>query len=142
LRAGSHQEELRLHPGLYARNEDVMSESKKYEGGCHCGKVRYEVNVALERVVACNCSICGKTGALLAFVPAAEFKLVSGEGALTDYQFGKKRVHHKFCSACGIRSFGHGAGPDGSEMFAINVRCLDGVDADALPADRFDGKSL
>ena len=119
-----------------------MAESKTYEGGCHCGKVRYEVKIALERVMACNCSICSKTGALLAFVPEEQFTLLSGEGAVTDYQFGRKNIHHTFCSTCGIRSYANGTAPDGAKMRAINVRCLDGVDAESLPVDRFDGKSL
>jgi hypothetical protein len=33
-------------------------------------------------------------------------------------------------------------GPDGAEMAAINVRCLDGVDVFALEPQKFDGKSL
>ena len=109
-----------------------MTEMKTYTGGCHCGKVRYEVKADLGRVTACNCSICAKTGWLLAFVPADQFTLLSGEDALSDYQFGKKRIHHLFCSSCGIRSFGRGTGPDGRQMRAINVRCLDEVDIGAL----------
>lgn len=119
-----------------------MSEAKTYAGSCHCGKVRYEVSMALERALSCNCSICSKTGALLGFAPISQFKLLSGEDAVTDYQFGKKNIHHLFCSTCGIRAYGRGAMPDGTQMAAINLRCLEGVDADALPVDRFDGKNL
>ena len=57
----------------------------KYTGGCHCGKVRYEVDADIGSVVACNCSMCGKAGTLLAFVPATSFKLLSDEDALVDY---------------------------------------------------------
>lgn len=119
-----------------------MTDTKKYTGGCHCGKVRYEVEAAIEKVVACNCSICSRAGWLLAFVPASQFKLLSGEGAQTDYQFAKKHIHHLFCATCGIRSFGHGDAPDGSLMYSINVRCLEGVDAESFPVTRFDGKNL
>ena len=55
-----------------------------------------------------------------------EFKLLSGEGATTEYQFNKHVIHHLFCSTCGIQSFAHGKGPDGIEMVAINARCLEG----------------
>lgn len=113
-----------------------------YHGGCHCGAVRYQVELELGTVTACNCSICSKTGTLLTFAPAAAFTLEQGEDVLRDYQFGKHTIHHMFCSTCGIRSFAHGTGPDGATMYAINVRCLDGVDADSLPAERFDGASL
>jgi hypothetical protein len=119
-----------------------MAETTTYTGGCHCGAVRYRVTMALEGAMTCNCSICSRVGSMLAFVPASAFELLSGEDALTDYQFGKKNIHHLFCSRCGIKSFGRGRGPDGVEMVAINVRCLDGVDLDAIPTRRFDGRSL
>ena len=45
-----------------------MSETKTYEGSCHCGKVRYTVETDLARVIECNCSICRRTGTLLTFV--------------------------------------------------------------------------
>jgi hypothetical protein len=119
-----------------------MPERRTYTGGCHCGQVRFEVESALEPVINCNCSICQKRGALLTFVPTAQFKIVSGEEELTDYQFNKKIVHHLFCRQCGIGSFARGRGPDGSEMIAINVRCLDDVDIGALTLTPYDGKNL
>ncbi len=119
-----------------------MPEAKRYTGSCHCGKVRFEVTTDLASVMSCNCSICSRAGYLLTFVPDDQFKLLSGEDAQTDYQFNKRNVHHQFCSTCGIRSFGHGTGPDGRTMRAINVRVLDGVDVDALSITRVDGKSL
>jgi hypothetical protein len=118
-----------------------MSEPTTYHGSCHCGAVQYEVKAKLEGAVTCNCSICSKTGTVLAFAPAAEFRLISGQDALQDYQFGKKRLHHLFCSRCGVRAFGRGTGPDGSEMVALNLRCVDGVDLSTLPVRQFDGRS-
>jgi len=119
-----------------------MSETKAYTGGCHCGKVRFEAQIALEKVTACNCSICSKAGWLLAFVPAAQFKLIAGEGAVTDYQFAKKHLHHPFCATCGIRSYSYGESGKGDLMYAVNTRCLDDLDAPALPVSHFDGKAL
>lgn len=119
-----------------------MPELAKYHGGCHCGRVRYEVETTLESVMSCNCSICQKRGAILTFVPAPQFTLLSGEDDLTDYQFNKKIVHHLFCSRCGVGSFARGTGPDGSAMIAVNVRCLDDVDLAARSPMSFDGGSL
>jgi hypothetical protein len=119
-----------------------MSEPEMRQGGCHCGKVRYEVKIDLEKIMACNCSICAKHGLWLTFAPASEFKLLDGDDVLKDYQFARKQVHHLFCSECGIESFGRGAMPDGTEMIAVNVRCLDGVDISSLTPKPFDGKSL
>jgi hypothetical protein len=119
-----------------------MAEARTYTGQCHCGKVRYEVELALEQVISCNCSICSKTGALLAFAPVDKFTLLSGESDLEDYFFNKKVVAHKFCKTCGVRSFARGKSPKGGEMAAINVRCLDGVDVDSIPVKKVDGKSF
>ena len=83
-----------------------MAETKTYEGGCHCGNVRFRVKADLSNVYACNCSMCSRMGWRLAFVPEADFELVKGDKALTDYQFHKMHIHHLFCSTCGIRSYG------------------------------------
>ncbi len=119
-----------------------MSETKRYVVGCQCGQVRYEVELDLAKpVIACNCSMCGRAGTLLTFVPAGSFTLLSGEGALTDYQFNHLVIHHLFCSKCGIKSFARGKGRDGGDTVAINARCLDDVDLDALTIQKWDGKS-
>ncbi len=113
-----------------------------YRGCCHCGAVRYTVEIDLGKpVTQCNCSICSRTGTLLSFVPASAFKLEQGEDVLTDYQFGRKNIHHLFCRICGVRSFARGQGPKGP-MAAINARCLDDVDPSKLPVQFFDGKRL
>jgi hypothetical protein len=112
-------------------------------GGCHCGRVRYEVTLDLDSVVECNCSICSRRGALWAFAAGDNFTLKSGAEDLADYQFNKKVIHHLFCRHCGIGSFSRGKAPKtGAETFAVNVRCLDGVDADTLTIRPFDGRSL
>jgi hypothetical protein len=111
-----------------------------YSGGCHCGAVRYEVDMTIDKVVSCNCSICSKKGTLLAFTPAENFKLIKGEESLNDYLFNKKIIHHYFCKNCGIASFAAGAMPDGSPMRAINVRCLDDVDIKQFKVVEYDGK--
>jgi hypothetical protein len=118
-----------------------MSQPSTYSGGCHCGQVRFEVRMDLAQpLIACNCSICGKTGTVLAFTPSSTFTLKQGEAALRDYQFGKKSIHHLFCTTCGIRSFARGTGPDGTEMAAVNVRCLDGVELEKLNVVQYNGR--
>ncbi|MGH7269733.1 MAG: GFA family protein [Polyangiaceae bacterium] len=119
-----------------------MNDTKRYEGSCHCGNVRFEVTTDLGTLTACNCSMCSRMGWRLTFVQASQFHLLSGEDALTDYQFAKKNIHHLFCSTCGVRSFCRAAGKDGGTTYGVNVRCLAGVEADSLPVSHFDGKSL
>jgi hypothetical protein len=102
----------------------TTTELTKHSGGCHCGRVRFEVLAPVEIDVSeCNCSMCGRTGYLHLIVPAERFQLLSGTDALTTYEFNTKTAKHKFCSVCGIKSFyvprSH---PDG---FSVNARCLD-----------------
>ena len=111
-------------------------------GGCQCGNVRYEVTADIKEVMACNCSRCRRLGSLLTFVPVSDFKLLKGEGATTEYQFNRHAIHHLFCSTCGIQSFARGRRPDGAEMVAINVRCVDDIDPDTLTVKHFDGRTL
>lgn len=117
-----------------------MAELTHYTGSCHCGAVTFAVDMALEGVVSCNCSHCSRKGFLLAFVPADQFTLLSGQEALSEYRFNRKAIAHKFCKHCGVQAFSYGAMPDGAPARAINVRCLDEVDIAALPIQQVDGK--
>ncbi len=111
---------------------------KTYRGGCHCGKVRFEVTADLNRVVECNCSICTPKGYLHLIVDPEHFNLLTSEDALTTYQFNTKRAKHYFCQYCGIHSFciprSH---PD---KIDVNVRCLEEVDLASLTVESFNGR--
>ncbi len=110
-----------------------------HRGGCHCGRVRFEVLAprTLE-VLDCNCSICGRSGYLHLIVPAARFTLLSGQDDLTSYQFNTRTARHLFCRVCGVKSFyvprSH---PDG---FSVNARCLDPGSFDDLIVRPANGK--
>lgn len=113
-----------------------------YTGSCHCGGIRFEVDGDLDGAMACNCSICQRKGSLLWFVPRDRLRLLTPEDAAATYTFNRHAIRHRFCATCGIHPFGEGTDPKGQRMAAINVRCLDGVDLDALPVHRFDGRAL
>jgi hypothetical protein len=106
---------------------------KTYQGSCHCGAVRFEAGIDLAKgTFRCNCSICFKSRAWLAGVPASDFRLLSGEESLADYQFGQHRIHHRFCMQCGVRPFSQGSDPKGNKSYAVRVTCLDGADPQDL----------
>lgn len=114
----------------------------KYKGACHCGNVAFEVEGELERATVCNCSICSKKGAMMWFVPRTSLRLLTAEEAAASYSFNKQAIEHRFCRTCGMHPYAEGTGPACREMAAVNIRCLDGVDAEALPVHQFDGRSL
>jgi hypothetical protein len=121
---------------------EIMADTKNYTGGCHCGEVRFEVTADISSVVSCNCSLCQKRGTLWVFVPPDSFALRAGAEDLKDYQFGKKIIHHLFCAQCGVGAFSRGTSPEGSEIVALNVRCLDDIDIATLEPTPFDGRSM
>jgi hypothetical protein len=110
---------------------------KTYQGSCHCGAVRFEADLDLAQgTFKCNCSICFKTRAWLAGIPASDFRLLAGEESLGDYQFGKRRIHHRFCKTCGVRPFSRAG-----DQVAVRVNSLDGLDSQELvdaPVKYFD----
>jgi len=114
-----------------------------YQGGCHCGAIKFEVEGEILQVMECNCSICSKRGHLLWFVPREQLRLLTPEANLSTYTFNKKMIKHRFCAICGCGPFGEGENlKTKSLMAAVNVRCLDGVDLASLKRVMFDGKSL
>ena len=99
---------------------------KTYHGSCHCGAVRFEAELDLAGETSkCNCSICTKARFWKSVVPAAAVRVLEGEDALTDYQFGSDNIHHLFCSRCGVKPFGRGRHEAIGEFVAVNVACLD-----------------
>jgi hypothetical protein len=111
-------------------------------GSCHCGAVRFTAQGDVEQAIECNCSHCSRKGLLLWFVPRAAFEVPSGSDALATYTFNKHVIEHRFCPACGCQPFALGRMPDGSEMAAINLRCLDGIDLDGIKRVPVNGREF
>jgi|SRR3954447_17373992 hypothetical protein len=110
----------------------------RYEGGCHCGRVRFRVSGDLRQTLECNCSMCTRKGFLHLIVPPERFQLLSGEAELTEYRFNTGVARHTFCRHCGVHPFYvPRSDPD---KIDVNVRCLDGVDPATLRPQPFDGR--
>lgn len=109
-------------------------------GGCHCGAVRFEADVARDvRLLACNCSMCAKTGFLHMIVPHGEFRLLRGADALSSYRFGTGAAEHLFCRSCGIRSFYQPRSHPNA--WSVDFRCLDDGHGLHAPIEPFDGRN-
>jgi hypothetical protein len=110
-----------------------------YEGGCHCGRVRFRVTADLADATVCNCSVCASKGLIHLIVPPERFALLRGEQELTVYRFGTGVAKHQFCRHCGVQPFYvPRSDPD---KIDVNARCLDGVDPARLQPLAFDGKN-
>jgi hypothetical protein len=114
-----------------------MNTSVTYEGGCHCGRVRFRVNVDRHIVEECNCSICRKKGFLHLIVRSDRFTLLSGAEYLSTYTFNTGIAKHTFCRICGIHPFYRPRSHP--EAIDVNVRCLDGDILSRFEIRFFDG---
>jgi hypothetical protein len=111
---------------------------QQYGGGCHCGAVRYDVLLDLDKgTIRCNCSLCSKSRAWFAFTPADMFVLKSGGGDQIHYRWtppgkpGPNLTYH-ICSTCGVRTHAEGMDPKGSAIVAVQVATLEGTDPTVL----------
>lgn len=111
-----------------------------YQGSCHCGKVRFEVDADLDHVRVCDCSICKKRGALNYRVEESSLRLLTPLEDMSLYQWHTKTAKDYFCPACGILPFRRPR--TAPELWTINVRCLEGVNLDAIPQKQVQGSLL
>lgn len=114
----------------------------RYKGSCHCGNIVFEVEGDLETVVACNCSICARKGALLWAVPRERLELLTSGDGVGTYTFNKHVIAHRFCQTCGIHPYAEDVDSTGDRSAYVNIRCLDGVDPKTLDVMDFDGRSM
>jgi len=124
-----------------------------YQGSCHCGKFRFEVDVDIDHVRVCDCSICHKRGALIHRVPNDDVRLITPLNQLTLYQWGTMTAEDYFCRVCGILPLRRPRVRDPSEEerkqgatrfegWAVNTRCLAGFDTTSVPEKAIHGSRL
>jgi len=110
-----------------------------HKGGCHCGRVRFEVTAPARLDVSdCNCSICSKFGYLHLIVPAERFVLLTSRDDLSTYTFHTNVAKHYFCSHCGVKSFYVPRSHPGG--VSVNVRCIDSDTIESMSVTPFNGR--
>src|SRR5262249_47571214 len=123
----------------------------KYEGSCHCGRVRFEVTAVIDHVRVCDCSVCRRRGALNFRVSRDSLRVLTAWEDLALYEWGSRTAEDYFCRTCGIAPFRRPSDPTPQELlegvepfdgWAINVRCIDGLDLDSIPIRRIEGSRI
>ncbi|NIY79740.1 GFA family protein [Celeribacter sp. HF31] len=124
---------------------------KTYQGSCHCGATGFEVTAEIDHMRVCDCSICRKRGALNFRVPKEALQMLTPLEDMTVYRWGTMTGADYFCPHCGISPFRRPSAPTEKELaagatrfegWAINLRCLEGVDLEALPVVTIKGSAL
>ena len=97
----------------------------KITGGCHCGKIKYEAEIDLDRVVICHCTDCqslsGSAFRTVAFSKKNAFSFITGEPKIyiKTGDSGNKR-EQAFCCDCGSPIYSTSVG-DGPKEYGIRV---------------------
>ncbi|WP_353496316.1 GFA family protein [Vibrio sp. CB1-14] len=118
---------------------------------CHCGLVQFEFEAQIDNVRECNCSICSVRGTLNFRVPTDSFRLISSPSNLSQYKWGSRTATDYFCNNCGVMPFRKPSYPTKREIangmvpftgWAVNLRCVKGIDLSSLPVVHIDGAAL
>jgi hypothetical protein len=115
---------------------------RKHTGGCHCGAVRYAVELDLAQGAArCNCSICTKIAQVSNAAKPAAFEVLSDPAATSVYEWGGRTMQRHFCRTCGVFLYGRGHLAElGGDYVAVNYNTIDGVDPWQLKVGYWDGR--
>lgn len=111
-----------------------------YNGSCHCGHIQFEVDLELDHVRVCDCSICRKRGALNFRVEESQLRVLTPVSDMTLYQWHTATAKDYFCPICGILPFRRPR--TAPELWTINIRCLDDVNLDEIPVKKVFGSQL
>jgi hypothetical protein len=104
--------------------------TKTYNGSCHCGKVKFKVDMDLAQGSGkCNCTYCTKVRNWSVIVKPEALHGLVGEENLSAYakegrpiEYGK----HYFCKHCGVNVFGKGYLKEvGGDYVSVMLAALD-----------------
>lgn len=146
---------LKLPRYRFISSLSMAQASKQYTGSCHCGVVKYTVDLEPEKLAdpkasRCNCTWCQK-GAITGFdITPSSFKLISpaSKSEMGDYNPKKdENFHRYFCKECGTHILREGVYEfEGQNMdaCALNLNSLDqpqeGLDLSDVKVEYYDGK--
>ena len=129
------------------------SEPVTLNGACHCGSVRFTVNLpfGLASARRCTCSLCRMRGAVAVTAGADGLEIIAGTDKLATYRFNTRTAEHHFCTVCGI--YTHHKRRSNPNQLGVNVACLEDLspfdfaevvvyDGERHPSDQPDGKAI
>jgi hypothetical protein len=121
-----------------------MSESsdvRKHAGSCHCGSVKFEIEVDATSGMRCNCTVCTKVGVLMGMAKPEGLRILAGERDLSFYEWGAKTAKRYFCKRCGVSCFSRGYLEQlGGDYVCVSFNALDDVDPSDVKMVHWDGR--
>jgi hypothetical protein len=123
---------------------------------CHCGATKIELPHPPVRAGECNCTFCGRTGAVWGYYQPGEMQFTALDGDKV-YSATGMNLHH-FCSNCGMQTWGDspnwasmynadGTSKNGDpnafpteRSYAVNLRMVDDLDWSTITIEKMDGR--
>ena len=99
-----------------------------HKATCHCGAVELAIDIphGLTGLTRCDCSVCRRKGAVMAYTDLDKLQVVKGVDKLSLYTFNTHTAKHYFCSICGI--YTHHQRRSNPNHYGVNVGCIEGID--------------
>ncbi len=142
---------LNLLPLRYSIEIWMEQMMPTYQGKCHCGCNRFEIDAEIDHVRECDCSICRRRGALIFRVSPDQIRFLTPLEQLSVYRWGTRTGADYFCAICGVTPFRQPSTPTAAELnagmipfkgWAVNVRCIDNIDLSNVRRVRIQGSIL
>jgi hypothetical protein len=128
-------------PGCDGNNWRCRSEFPMIKASCHCGAVRFTVEVPPDDVNSCNCSICRRYGTLWAYYQGPQVQFAIENGPTDIYSWGDKDLEFHRCRACGCVT--HWVAVDQTyKRMGLNARLMPPEVLAAIPVRQSDGASV
>jgi hypothetical protein len=107
---------------------------KLFHGSCHCGKIKYQVNIDLTKGSGkCDCTFCRKNSFWSYKAKAKNFQWLQGQETSTKYSSNPTIGDYIFCSTCGTMPFGITVKSEWTEVGAtINLSTFDDISTEEL----------
>ncbi|MCI3135542.1 GFA family protein [Phenylobacterium aquaticum] len=105
---------------------------------CHCGAVALEIAEAPTEVTDCTCSICRRYGALWAYYPLDQVRLVPPAAATDTYMWDDRSIAFHRCRTCGCVTHWSPVDPARNRM-GVNARLIPTADLAQARVRHLDG---
>ena len=96
------------------------------EEGCHCGVIKFQVNISLKDLRRCNCSFCSRKGFVMGSAPVDVLTIIYGKKYLSTYKWNTNVAEHYFCKICGINT--HHKRRSNPSEYGYNIACIEGFE--------------
>jgi hypothetical protein len=108
------------------------------EASCHCGAVQLEIKTPPQSVTDCNCSICRRYGALWAYYPPKDVRVIAQAEAIQAYRWGDQSIEFHRCTTCGCVTHWTAVTAD-ADRLAVNARLMEPEVLRPLRVRKLDG---